>query len=77
MTIHVERKTNAAWTFWQESQQALDELNGLMQQLAVVVSSDSSIYPPPALVRDVKRNLADFQEKFTLLVREQKRKADR
>lgn len=70
-------KPNSAWKFWQQSQQALDELNSLMQQLASSVSAEPAIQPPPALVRQIKRNLADFQENFTLLVREQKRKVGR
>jgi hypothetical protein len=68
---------DAAWKFWQESKQALDDLGDLMQQFASFVTVDPPIPPPPGIVRQIKRDLARFQEKFVLLVREQKRKADR
>jgi hypothetical protein len=68
---------DVAWKFWQESKQALDELGDLMQQLATFITVDHPIPPPPGIVRQIKRDMAHFQEKFTLLVREQKRRAER
>jgi UDP-N-acetylmuramoylalanine-D-glutamate ligase len=68
---------DAAWKFWQESKQALDELGELMQQLAGLIVASPAIQPPPILVRQIKRDMARFQEQFTLLIREQKRKAAR
>lgn len=68
---------DVAWKFWQESKQALDELGDLMQQLATSITVEPPIPPPPGIVRQIKRDMAHFQEKFTLLVREQKRRAER
>lgn len=75
------RKTMDIWAFWQQSQLALDDLNELMQILAQYASQDDLdpplLEPPAHLVKQVKRAAAKFQENFTLMVREQKRKAGR
>jgi hypothetical protein len=71
------QKPDPCWKFWQASQLALDNLNTAMQQIATVVSAEETTLLSPASVHEVKRNPARFQEQFTLLVREQKRKAAR
>jgi ABC-type branched-subunit amino acid transport system ATPase component len=71
-------KSNDTWAFWQRSQAALSDLSDLMQQLATAVAQDDpTLQLPPHVVREAKRAVARFQENFTLLVREQKRKAAR
>jgi hypothetical protein len=71
-------KPHDAWVFWQRSQAAISDLNDVMQQLATAVAQDDpALQLPPHVVRAAKRAVARFQENFTLLVREQKRKAAR
>jgi hypothetical protein len=63
--------------FWQQSKQALDELNDVMQVFATHIAQEDAIELPPHIVRQAKRAQAHFAENFTLMVREQKRKAGR
>jgi ABC-type branched-subunit amino acid transport system ATPase component len=71
-------KSHDAWAFWRHSQTAINDLSDVMQQLATAVAQDDpTLQLPPHVVRQAKRALARFQENFTLLVREQKRKAAR
>jgi hypothetical protein len=64
--------------FWQQAATALEEAQDLMQQAAIIVAHDDQpIALPPMLVRAIKRDISHFQEKFAMLVREQKQKAVR
>jgi hypothetical protein len=65
------------WAFWQKSREALDELNDTMQILATNLNHDAALELPHHTVKHAKRALATFQENFSLIVREQKRKAGR
>jgi len=49
----------------------------MMQLATAVAQDDPALQLPPHVVRAAKRAVARFQENFTLLVREQKRKAAR
>lgn len=70
-------KPQDAWEFWQKSRQALDELNDVMQIFAANVAQEVPLELPAHTVKRAKRSLAKFQENFSLMVREQKRKAGR
>jgi hypothetical protein len=65
------------WAFWQESKTALDELADALEIFSTHIAQNNSIELPPHTVKHAKRALAAFQENFTLMVREQKRKAGR
>lgn len=65
-----------AWEFWQRSKKALDELTELMQVMSTAISQDDpTLAVPHHVIKDVKRNIARFQENFSFLVHVQKRKA--
>jgi len=66
-----------AWKFWQKSREALDELQEVMEVCARYVSEAGTLKLPPHPVKRAKRALARFEENFTLIVREQKRKAEK
>jgi hypothetical protein len=65
------------WAFWQKSREALDALDDTMHILAANLNHDPAIELPHHVVKQAKRALAKFQENFSLMVREQKRKAGR
>ena len=69
---------NTAWRFWQEAQESLDKMSGLMQQACTRAAEEelpAEIYP--VHVKEMRKAVARFQEKWNLLVREQKRKSAR
>lgn len=70
-----QRKPSTAWEFWQQAAASLDAVNAEMQRLATFVAQERVIAIPSCAVRDIRRNLHAFEEKFDLLVREQKRTA--
>lgn len=63
------------WGFWQKSKAALDELADVMQIFGTHIAQEGALELPPHTVHHAKRALGQFQENFSLLVREQKRKA--
>jgi hypothetical protein len=66
------------WEFWRESRKALDDINDVMQIFAThIAQANPPLELPPHIVKNGKRALAKFQECFSLMVREQKRKAGR
>jgi hypothetical protein len=65
------------WQFWQKSREALDALNDTIQIFATNLAQAEPLELPVHTVKEAKRALAKFQENFTLMVREQKRKAGR
>lgn len=71
------KRSGPAWVFWQQAETALDEARDLMQQVATIVAEEQVVPLPPMLVRTIKRDISHFQEKFAMLVREQKQKAVR
>jgi ABC-type branched-subunit amino acid transport system ATPase component len=71
------KRSGTAWVFWQQAETALDEARNLMQQAATIVANEQVIPLPPILVRSIRRDISHFQEKFSVLVREQKQKAVR
>ena len=74
----VADRVNRAWPLWQESQAALDQATEWMQKLAQWAAEDSSPGEmDPNDVRAMHKALSRFQEKFNLMVREQKRRAVR
>lgn len=70
-----ESKPDRAWGFWQESAACLERMTDAMQLLAGFVADGHQL--PEGQVRKVRRDLAAFNEKFALMLREQKRKAVR
>jgi hypothetical protein len=70
-------KPQDAWEFWQKSREALDALDDVMQVFAINIAQIEPLDLPPHIVKEAKRAVAKFQENFSLMVREQKRKAAR
>ena len=70
-----QRKPCTAWEFWQRAEASLQAVEAEMQRLATFIAQDPVIAIPKHTVDDVHRNIAAFEEKFTLMVREQKRTA--
>lgn len=67
-------KTLDSWTFWQRSRKALDELNDLMQVMSTAISQDDpALQCPRHIVKDVRKQIARFEENFRLLVHAQKK----
>jgi len=71
------KNSHASWEFFQNSQLALENVNAVMQRLALVASASQPAQLSRADVHEVKRNVARFQEQFALLAREQKREVAR
>jgi len=64
--------TDRAWAFWQAAKASID---GLMQQLAPVVTQFPPVPVPPHIVKRIRKDVRRFDEKFSMLIHEQKRKA--
>jgi hypothetical protein len=66
-----------SWEFWRKSCKAVNDLNDAMQILAACVAQTEPIDLPPHIVIEVNRAIKLFQENFSRMVREQKRKVGR
>ena len=67
-----------AYGFYDKAVQALNELCALMAEFqCAIAQEDPALQMPPHAVKEAKRALGHFQENFSCMVREQKRKAGR
>lgn len=66
---------DSGWEHWRKTQNCIDRISATMQQLVPIVSEYPPIPVPPRIVADIRKEIARFEERFSHLVHEQRRKA--
>jgi hypothetical protein len=70
-----KRKPLSAWHYWQHAITCLEAIAEEMQCVAACIAQEPAIALPGYQVRQIRRDLERFEDKFLLMAREQKRKA--